>query len=126
MAMERELVLELDGERLERYEVIIGCSLGAESAVGCDGEWISGYVVADRWLLAPDGGRLAVKEFNAAPSRTDLPGGFAQTQRAQRVGGLEEERGDWRVWALLVGLVVLWVGAVVGVVAAAWAAKGGG
>lgn len=108
--MERELVLELDGERMEPYQVIIGCSLGAESEVGCDGEWISGYVVADRWLLAPDGGRLAVREFTT------------ESQRARRVGGSEEERGNWRVWALLVGLVVLWVGAVVGVVAAAWAA----
>lgn len=115
--MGRELVLELDGERMESYQVIIGCAAGAESEVGCDGEWISGYVVAERWLLAPDGGRLAVSDFTAEARRT---------QRSARVGGSEGQRvggeEDWRVWALLVGLVVLWVGAVVGVVAAAWAA----
>lgn len=58
--METRLNFEIDGETATEYDVIIGCSIGAESEIGCDGEWISGYVVTRQWLLTPDGGRLAL------------------------------------------------------------------
>lgn len=88
--MDAQLVIEIDGETATEYEVILGCSIGAESEIGCDGEWISGYVVTRQWLLTPDGGRLALG---------------ADERRAEE-RERKESRGRGRMWAG-VGLAVL-------------------
>lgn len=106
--MDAQLVIEIDGETATEYEVILGCSVGAESAIGCDGEWISGYVVARPWLLAPGGLRVALEE------------GGGESGRA----GERESGREWRVGVLWVGLVALWVAALAVVVVGELASGG--
>lgn len=99
--MDAQLVIEIDGETATEHEVILGCSVGAESAIGCDGEWISGYVVTHQWLLAPTGLRVALGADERRAEERTQAGGEREGERAR----------EWRAGVVWVGLVVLWVAA---------------
>jgi hypothetical protein len=99
-----ELTLVIDGEKATTYQVIMGCAIGAESAIGCDGEWISGYVVADNWLMTPTGARL---ELGPAQRATPAMAG-RQATIARRLAWL---KGHWQLAAAAALLALSWLAA---------------